>query len=98
MAKKISILARDAFYAGKNFKRSNTEVYNDNGVIELYLYGNLIAKKLKDVLLISTAGWDTTTTKERLNVLDGVHVSIKKGILYLNGKEWNGDWINIETA
>ena len=92
------MFASEAFYAGNNFKKSNTEVFNDNGVIELYLFGNLIAKMLKDVLLISTAGWNTVTTRERLNSLKGVSVSTKKGVLYLNGKEWDGDWVQVETA
>ena len=61
----------------------------------LFLHGNLIAEKRDGRLWITTAGWPSNTTKERLNGLYGVNIFQKKGIWYLNEKEWSGEWIAI---
>jgi len=42
------------------------------------------------------AGWNTNTTRERLNALNGVRVTTKKGQAYLNGEKWDGEWITIK--
>jgi len=62
---------------------------------ELRLHGNPIAYLSKDGLQISTCGWNTVTTRERLNGLPGVHVIQRKGQLYLNGEAWSGALITI---
>jgi hypothetical protein len=88
-----------AFLLGKNFKQSNTEIkyskYNDVAV--MYLFDNEIAfySPTTKTLQITTAGWNTTTTRERLNGLPNVSVTQRKGKLYLNGKEWDGELITI---
>lgn len=59
-----------AFYAGRNFKRSNTEVCSHHlydGMTYLYLHGNCIAKRDSRGVFVRHAGWRTLTTKERLN-------------------------------
>ena len=57
-----------AFFAGHNFKRSNTEVYVDHiGVVYLYLHDNLIAQRNRAGVFVRHGGWNTNTTKERLN-------------------------------
>ncbi len=43
-----------------------------------------------DKVYITTAGWNTVTTKERLNGLKGVRVSTRGGVLMLNGEPWDG--------
>ena len=55
-----------AFMAGNHLKIGNTESTGD----ELLLHGNCIAKRVNGVVLISNAGWETVTTKERLNGLE----------------------------
>lgn len=81
-----------AFLLGKKLTISNTESVNNH----LYLFGNLIARKdIDGVLHITNAGWPTNTTKERLNALPGVSISQKKGIWYLNGEKWGGNWVKI---
>jgi len=88
----------DAFMNGKNATVSNTMVGNIDLVnTGLYLFGNLIARRNKEtgIISITNSGWATVTTKERLNALPGVSISSKKGVWYLNGKEWNGGWIDI---
>lgn len=89
----------------ENFKLSNTQVLvelNVNGFdVHLLLHGNLIATKKVNVatqentIFITNAGWKSNTTKERLNGLNGVGIFQKKGKWYLNGKEWNGEWVDV---
>ena len=87
--------AVNCFNKGGNATFNNTQVSTNNGVTKLYLFGNLIAVKESGVTRISNAGWDTKTTKERLNGLQGVSIQQKKGEWYLNGEKWNGRWKEI---
>ena len=61
--------AVNAFKNWKNFKRSNTEIEQNWGFTFFYLHGNCIASynKIENKLKIASCGWETTTTKERLN-------------------------------
>lgn len=54
----------------------------------LYLHGNMIARwtDYDSRIEVSLAGWDTPTTKERLNGIPGVQFHTKNFTLYLNGK------------
>lgn len=62
----------------------------------LLLHGNEIAKFDKTGRLwITTAGWKSNTTKERLNGLPGVSIHQRDYTWYLNGEPWNGDWVYI---
>ena len=63
----------------------------------LFLHANKIAEFRADGLWITTAGWDTNTTRERLNGLHGVSVYRRKGELFLNGKAWDGEWTNVQA-
>lgn len=60
-----------------------------------YLHGNKIAEWRDNSLWITNCGWTSNTTKERLNGLNGVHITQKDWQWYLNGKEWDGNWIRI---
>ena len=70
----------------------------DNDVAVMYLFDNEIAfyNPTTKVLQITTAGWNTATTRERLNGLPNVSVTQRKGQLYLNGKEWDGELTVVE--
>jgi|SRR6185369_3289418 len=57
----------------------------------LFLHGNKIAEWRDNGLWVTTAGWNTVTTRERLNGLPGVRVTAR-GVLRLNGKVWDGSW------
>jgi hypothetical protein len=61
----------------------------------LFLHGNKIAEKRSDGLYVSNAGWQSNTTKERLNALPNVSIQQKKGIWHLNGEMWAGNWIKV---
>ena len=90
--------AIEAFGWGEPFSRDNTRVAVHGECVTLLLHDNAIARRDGSSLIIRTAGWPTTTTKERLNGLPGVSVSTSKGVLYLNGKAWEDheDWTTIK--
>ena len=101
--KKITRQAIQAFTYNRNFKKSNTEVkyscvenYPSSWKCELFLFGNLIAYKDCHGFFISSGGWETVTTKERLNGLDNVHIYQKNYRWILNGRSWNGKWQEIQ--
>lgn len=88
----------DAFMNGKNLSVSNTMVGNvDTVTTNLYLFGNLIARRNRGTgkISITSAGWQTVTTKERLNAIPGVCINQTKGKWYLNGNLWDGQWTEI---
>lgn len=84
------------FYRKGNATFSNTQVVTENGVTSMFLFGNKIAEEKEGVLRITNVGWESNTTKERLNSLNGVSIQQKKGEWYLNGELWNGNWIEIK--
>lgn len=63
----------------------------------LWLFNNKIAEWRDDGLWISNGGWNSRTTKERLNGLRGVRVEQFRGVWFLNENEWNGSWVNVEA-
>lgn len=95
--RKITNIATYNLIQGIPFKSGNDKVVIENNVAILSLHGNKIAfydlntKKLS----IRNAGWFSSTTKERLNGLPNVSIQQKKGIWYLNGKQWDGTEIEI---
>lgn len=93
MSRKVSTEIAHAFLSGVKKKISNTSTDGHS----IYLHGNEIAKIQGGKLYITTAGWGTPTTKERLNALPNVSVSTKNYKLYLNGKLWDGGWIAVAT-
>ena len=46
--------------------------------------------KMDNTEVITTCGWPTRTTKDRLNALPNVHIHQLKGMWYLNGEKWDG--------
>ena len=71
--RKISKLAALAFINERKFNRDNTSVRSfptiSGRMTELYLHGNVIARKRDGKIHLSLAGWPTMTTRERLNTL-----------------------------
>lgn len=62
----------------------------------LWLFGNKIAEHRSDGLWITNAGWNSVTTKERLNGL-GVRIQQVRGDWVLNGRAWEGGWVNVDA-
>jgi hypothetical protein len=103
MYKKISQDSVDAFLNKKLFKRENMRVVSGGGEWYLLLFGNSIAKMLPDgTIYISTCGWHTRTTLDRLNCLlytlgSVSRLRIKKGNVVLETKDglfpWSDDFM-----
>lgn len=72
----------------------NTEIVIQNNITKMFLHRNLIAIKLRDdiekadYIGLSTRGWNTITTKSRLNCIDvkGLNFYIKNGQIKVNVK------------
>lgn len=84
-----------AFLAHKTFKKGNMQVTVHNDITTLKLHGNTIAVLEGAKLSITNAGWQSNTTKERLNGLPNVSINQKNWVWYLNGKVWDGKWIEV---
>jgi len=96
--RKITKESINAFMNAKRFKKQNTVVEVLPNVTILKLHNNTIAYRYNDperTLTISNCGWFSNTTKERLNALPNVDIRQKNFVWYLNGKEWNGNKIDI---
>ena len=89
--RKITRDSVNAFLNRQTFKRQNMEVTSFDDSFYLRLHGNTIAVLHGDgTLMITDAGWQSNTTKERLNGLPNVNIHQKNFVWYLNGEEWNG--------
>ncbi len=96
--RQITIDSVNAFYNNKPFKRNNTQVEVTTNQVIFKLHNNVIAKKSISTskIEITTASWNTRTTRERLNGFENVVVRKIKGKLYLNGNLWDGNLIKID--
>jgi len=78
--KKITRDAVNAFRNNEDFSRGNmTVIPGANLGVAMFLHGNCIAVRQEDgTLYVTSAGWETVTTKERLNGL--LHAEGYQGI------------------
>ena len=97
MTRQITKQAQQAFRENRNFKLSNTEVHADCTGTYMYLFGNLIARKVGERVQVTLAGWDTLTTRERLhNLTENCKLSHIKGKSYIQGKEISTtEWVQV---
>ena len=67
----IEILMNNAISDSKNWKLANTEVTFDqeSGHSRVYLHGNHIATVGENFVTVTDAGYQTRTTKSRLNAI-----------------------------
>jgi len=95
-------ITQDAVHAFENairFKRDNTEIDVLLNVTIMKLFGNPIAYLYNDpdrTLSVTTHGWFTNVTKERLNGIPGIKIIQKNGVWYLNGNVWDGRLVDIK--
>lgn len=97
---KISNESAAALVENRNYHNDNTLVSNG----QMRLHGNLIAEINANTITINTCGWNTVTTRARLNAIGrllGFSVSVSRGVLwlYVHGKalKWNGLPITFEV-
>lgn len=69
----------------RNWRKANTEVCRGEGVTRVYLHGNAIATFYDDgTRYFSLSGWNTVTTRSRLNAL-GARVGQRNWEPYYEG-------------
>jgi len=71
--RKIEKQMNDAITQEIDWKLKNTKVINSDGVSEVYLHDNLIAKIGDTWMQLFDGGWQSNTTKSRLNALLRAH-------------------------
>ena len=80
--RKIEALMNAAIKANKDWRLKNTEVRTEDGISEVRLHGNLIAKIGDDFVQVFDGGWQSVTTKSRLNaIIDEFCCAYTDGIL-----------------
>ena len=74
------------------WRKDNTKVVTDGDHTYVYLHGHMIADidMETDTMLISACGWQTSTTKSRLNALLGDLTPSRAGI-YQKDFQWHLD-------
>ena len=83
-----------AFNNNGNFKLSNTVVKADATGTYMFLFGNLIARKINNKIEVTLAGYNTNTTRERLSGL--CKASTKQGQAYINGNPVSStEWVQL---
>ncbi len=82
--RKIESQMNAAIQANKNWKSGNTEVVTMDGVSFVYLHGNKIAMVDDTSLTIFDGGWQSNTTKSRLNALCAEFCIAGEGVFQSN--------------
>ena len=67
--RKIETQMIAAIKDNKDFKLANTEVISCSNVSDVYLHGNLIARIGETWIELFDGGWQSNTTKSRLNAI-----------------------------
>lgn len=84
--RKIEFRMNAAIIAKRDWKQDNTEVIACSNVSDVFLHGNLIARIGETWIELFDGGWQTNTTKGRLNAILQVHGSDGEGIFQKNFK------------
>ena len=67
--RKIESQMNAAIQNNTDWRSANTRVENNDGVSTVYLHNNKIAEVGDDFLRVFDGGWQSNTTKSRLNAL-----------------------------
>lgn len=96
--RQIDVLMATAFREHRALKMNNSRVEIVDNKPHMYLHGNCIAKIDENGdLLINHCGWETPTTRSRLNALPNVHISSHKGDFVLNDIYiMPSGWVNVK--
>jgi len=88
--RKIEVLMNEAISTETDWKLDNTEVINCSHVSDVFLHGNLIARIGETWIELFDGGYQSKTTKSRINAILSKHgvgdeyVFQKKGQWFLN--------------
>ena len=90
--RKVTKNIRNAFYAGRKLTIGNT--HTDGTAV--WLHGNKIVERREDGVYATLAGWNTPTTRERVNGITGARFHQKDFTPHLNGTPVSAtEWIKI---
>ena len=97
--RKIEQQMNDAIRQGRNFSSSNTQVKHDGDETFVFLHGNHIATVRHHSILLFDGGWQSNTTKSRLNALldefsYGMRVFQKNWEWFVGYKNVKEDFVN----
>ena len=89
--RKVTERIKQAFEQGTSLKVGNTRTDGTS----VFLHGNEIIKRDESGLVMATlAGWNTPTTRERINGITGLGIYQKNFTPMLNGQEIDEyDWV-----
>ena len=73
-----------AISEGKDWSNANTRVENHDGVSYVYLHNNLIAEVDDRGIKLYDGGWQSNTTKSRLNAILTEHGIAGEGVFQKN--------------
>ena len=71
--RKIESNMNAAIKANKNWSNANTQVTTEGDVSQVRLHGNLIAEIGDNFIRLFDGGWQSNTTKSRLNAILSEH-------------------------
>ena len=86
-----------AIRAGKPFTSGNTRTATNGPLMDVFLHGHLIARRMNGTWRFNLCGWNTPTTRSRINAIARTFgragVNCKAGVAHCDGvaidsKEW----------
>jgi hypothetical protein len=92
--RKIERLMNAAIQAGEDFKLANTMVINEGGISFVFLHGNKIAEIGDSFIRLFDGGFQSNTTKSRLNAILSAHGERGDSVFQKNFK-W---FVNMNTV
>ena len=99
--RKIEIQMNQAVQSGTNFNQAKTSVHHNEGVAVVRLHGNKIAEVGDDFITLFDGGYQSKTTKSRLNALMAEFCSPGECV-FQKAKQWflkaNGVTIPFESG
>ena len=92
--RKIERLMNAAITEGRNWASANTSVTMNGNIAEVRLHGHLIAEVSAECVTLHDGGYQSATTKSRLNAILSQHGLPGEGIFQKNWewfcRLWNG--------
>jgi hypothetical protein len=85
--RKIETLMNQAIIEGRNFSSGNTTVTHEGDVAIVHLHGNKIAEIGDNSVTLYDGGWQTATTKSRINAILNEH-GIKGECVFQKNFKW----------
>jgi len=87
--RKVTKTIKSAFERQQACKVGNTRT-DGNAV---YLHGNKIVERREDGIYVSSAGWETVTTKDRLAAF--CDICQRNWNWFINGEKYDGGWVRV---